>query len=69
MSGRLSGVISLTDVLNLFARAGGSMPMDPDGARKKRRGSSSSSIRASMDSNRSSSLDLTGSGSMSGLRR
>ena len=63
MSGRLSGVISLTDVLNLFARASGLSPQDPDEARRQRRGSSSSSVRASIDSARSSSVDLTRSGS------
>ena len=59
MSGRLSGVVSLTDVLNLFARASGLSPHDPDEARRQRRGSSSSSVRASIDSARSSSVDLT----------
>lgn len=58
MSGRLSGVVSLTDVLNLFARASGLSPQDPDEARRQRRGSSSSSVRASIDSARSSSVDL-----------
>ncbi|KAI4665080.1 cell separation during budding [Alternaria viburni] len=33
LSGRLSGVISLTDILNLFARASGLNPHDPDEAR------------------------------------
>ena len=59
MSGRLSGVISLTDILNLFARASGLSPQDPDEARRQRRGSSSSSVRASIDSARSSSVDLS----------
>ena len=63
MSGRLSGVVSLTDVLNLFARASGLSPHDPDEARRQRRGSSSSSVRASIDSARSSSVDLSRSGS------
>ena len=45
ISGRLSGVISLTDVLNLFARASGLHPSDPEVVRqsRKRRGSSSAS--------------------------
>jgi len=69
MSGRLSGVISLTDVLNLFARASGLSPQEPDEARRRRRGSSSSSLRVSIDSARSSSQGLSRSGSVSGLRR
>ncbi|KAI9724591.1 MAG: cell separation during budding [Chrysothrix sp. TS-e1954] len=69
MSGRLSGVISLTDVLNLVAKAGGLAPHEPDEARRQRRRSSSSSLRMSMDSARSSSVDLSRSGSMSGSRR
>lgn len=70
MSGRLSGVVSLTDVLNLFARASGLSPQDPDDARRRRRrGSSSSSMRVSLDSARSSSVDLSRSGSVGGSRR
>lgn len=69
MSGRLSGVISLTDVLNLYARAWGLSPQEPDEARRRRRGSSSSSVRVSTDSARSSSQGLSRSGSVSGLRR
>lgn len=42
MSARLSGVVSLTDVLNLFARASGLQPSDPEEARRARRGSSAS---------------------------
>ncbi|KAK1091864.1 cell separation during budding [Friedmanniomyces endolithicus] len=43
-SGRLSGVVSLTDVLNLFARASGLSPGNPEELRlRRRRGSSSSS--------------------------
>ena len=68
MSGRLSGVVSLTDVLNLFARASGLSPKDPEEERQRRRRSSSSSLRPSMDSLRSS-LDLGRSPSTSGLRR
>ncbi|ORY09772.1 hypothetical protein BCR34DRAFT_567910 [Clohesyomyces aquaticus] len=56
LSGRLSGVISLTDVLNLFARASGLHPHDPDEARRARRRSSSSSMRRSVDSSRSESM-------------
>ena len=61
MSGRLNGVVSLTDVLNLFAKATGLHPEDPEEARRKRRGSSSSSrsgVRASMDSARRESLSV-----------
>ncbi|KAF2851205.1 hypothetical protein T440DRAFT_467937 [Plenodomus tracheiphilus IPT5] len=56
LSGRLSGVISLTDILNLFAKASGLRPHDPDEARRARRRSSSSSMRKSMDSSRSESV-------------
>ncbi|KAJ4348235.1 cell separation during budding [Didymosphaeria variabile] len=56
LSGRLSGVVSLTDILNLFARASGLNPHDPDEARRARRRSSSSSMRRSIDSSRSESM-------------
>ncbi|MCJ1393419.1 cell separation during budding [Xylographa bjoerkii] len=60
MSGRLSGVVSLTDVLNLFARASGLNPNDPAETRRRRRRSSSSSlVRGSLDSARSSSVDVS----------
>lgn len=48
MSGRLSGVVSLTDVLNVLARASGLSPGDPDETRRRRRRSSSSSTRPHM---------------------
>ncbi|KAI9743230.1 MAG: cell separation during budding [Claussenomyces sp. TS43310] len=57
MSGRLSGVISLTDVLNLFATQTGLSPLDPREQRKQRRRSSSISVRPSIDSVRGS-IDL-----------
>lgn len=47
ISGRLVGVVSLTDILNLFARASGLNPLDPSEIRKGRRRSSSSSVRKS----------------------
>lgn len=47
ISGRLVGVVSLTDILNLFARASGLHPIDPSEIRKGRRRSSSSSVRKS----------------------
>ncbi|KAI9738192.1 MAG: cell separation during budding [Cirrosporium novae-zelandiae] len=50
LSGRLCGVVSLTDILNLFARASGLNPSDPAETRKNRRRSSSSSVRPSLDS-------------------
>lgn len=56
LSGHLSGVVSLTDILNLFARASGLHPHDPDEARRARRRSSSSSMRRSIDSSRSESM-------------
>jgi CBS domain-containing protein len=49
ISGHLVGVVSLTDVLNLFARASGLHPTDPSELRKGRRRSSSSSMRKSGD--------------------
>lgn len=58
MSGRLSGVVSLTDILNTFAKSTGLKPSDPGAQRARRRKSSSSSMRASMDSARGTSLDL-----------
>lgn len=50
ISGRLSGVVSLTDILNLFAKATGLHPEDPEDARRRRRGSSSSSRGARRES-------------------
>lgn len=57
MSGRLSGVVSLTDILNLFARASGLTPHDPDETRRQRRRSSSASFRRSTESSRSESTE------------
>jgi CBS domain-containing protein len=57
MSGRLTGVVTLTDILNLFARTSGLNPSDPSEQRARRRRSSSSSLRPSIDASRSS-LDL-----------
>lgn len=54
ISGRLTGVISLTDVLNMFARSTGLNPADPGEERARRRRSSSSSVRPSIDSARAS---------------
>lgn len=64
MSGKLSGVVSLTDLLNLFARASGLDPRDPDEARRLRRRSSSSISRSSSDVNRSSTDLMRGSGTL-----
>ncbi|KAH8595234.1 hypothetical protein B0O99DRAFT_652320 [Bisporella sp. PMI_857] len=58
ISGRLTGVISLTDVLNLFARQSGLHPLSPNDQRDRRRRSSSSSLRPSMDGANRSSIDL-----------
>lgn len=44
LSGRLLGVVSLTDILNLQARASGLSPADPTESRNHRRRSSSSSV-------------------------
>ncbi|ROW01817.1 hypothetical protein VPNG_07795 [Cytospora leucostoma] len=50
LSGRLTGVISLTDILNLFAKSSGLNPTDPGEQRARRRRSSSlSSVRPSLD--------------------
>lgn len=57
LSGRLSGVISLTDVLNMFAKSTGLNPSDPGEQRARRRRSSSSSVRPSFESSRAS-IDL-----------
>ncbi|KAL1899123.1 cell separation during budding [Sporothrix stenoceras] len=57
LSGRLSGVVSLTDILNLFAKTTGLRPSDPADIRARRRRSSSSSLRPSLDGVRTS-VDL-----------
>jgi CBS domain-containing protein len=44
LSGRLVSVVSLTDILNLYARASGLSPADPAESRSRRRRSSSSSL-------------------------
>ncbi|KAK3984938.1 hypothetical protein QBC44DRAFT_166410 [Cladorrhinum sp. PSN332] len=49
LSGRLTGVVSLTDVLNLFAKSSGLRPSDPSEQRARRRRSSSASVRPSLD--------------------
>jgi hypothetical protein len=54
LSGRLTGVVTLTDILNLFARSTGLHPADPGEQRARRRRSSSSSVRPSLDSARAS---------------
>ncbi|KAH7327823.1 hypothetical protein B0I35DRAFT_345665 [Stachybotrys elegans] len=54
ISGRLNGVVSLTDILNLFAKLTGLHPTDPGEQRARRRRSSSSSVRPSLDSVRPS---------------
>ncbi|KAF2766328.1 hypothetical protein EJ03DRAFT_367541 [Teratosphaeria nubilosa] len=79
MSGHLSGVVSLTDILNLFARVSGLTPMDPETIRERRRRSSSSSSRAAVEGVRSSartsmeimrgSVELGRSSSQSSTRR
>ncbi|KAI5303795.1 cell separation during budding [Ascosphaera pollenicola] len=43
LSGKLVGMVSLTDVLNLYARASGLSPLDPNISRSRRRRTSSSS--------------------------
>jgi len=58
ISGTLTGVVSLTDILNCFAKSTGLHPTDPGAQRARRRKSSSSSMRASIDSMRAGSVDL-----------
>ncbi|KAK4240737.1 hypothetical protein C8A03DRAFT_12966 [Achaetomium macrosporum] len=57
LSGRLTGVVSMTDILNLFAKSSGLRPSDPSEMRARRRRSSSSSVRPSFDGSRAS-IDL-----------
>lgn len=67
MSGTLLGVVSLTDVLNLFGRASGLSPSDPEEVRRRRRRSSSSSLRPnriSMDGVRPSGEFIRQSGEL-----
>ncbi|KAK4452048.1 hypothetical protein QBC34DRAFT_38651 [Podospora aff. communis PSN243] len=54
ISGRLTGVVSLTDILNLFAKSSGLHPSDPSEQRARRRRSSSSSVRPTIEGGRSS---------------
>ncbi|KAG6004331.1 hypothetical protein E4U21_001144 [Claviceps maximensis] len=54
LSGKLIGVVSLTDVLNIFAKFAGLNPTDPGEQRARRRRSSSGSVRPSLDSSRPS---------------
>lgn len=49
-AGKLIGVVSLTDILGLFARKAGNKTIDPHAARKQRRRSSSSASSRSMKS-------------------
>lgn len=49
LSGRLTGVVSLTDILNLFAKSSGLRPLDPSEQRARRRRSSSVSVRPALD--------------------
>lgn len=66
ISGHISGVVSLTDLLNLFAHVSGLSPVDPDETRRRRRRSSSSSVRKSVDGLRSS-IDI-GRGGVDAVR-
>ncbi|KAL2375512.1 hypothetical protein RJZ90_008050 [Blastomyces dermatitidis] len=60
LSGHLVGLVSLTDILNLYARASGLSPADPSIYRSQRRRSSSSSlgIRKSGDVGRDIGRDV-----------
>ncbi|KIW69744.1 hypothetical protein PV04_05602 [Phialophora macrospora] len=63
ISGRLVGVVSLTDILILFARVGGLVDVaDPNEIRARRRRSSSSSVRKSMDLGQRPSVSSGNSG-------
>ena len=55
ISGKLSGVISLTDILNIFAKYTGLNPADPGEQRARRRRSSSTSLRPKLESRASDS--------------
>lgn len=52
ISGRLTGVVSLTDVLNLFAKQSGLNPLSPHDERSRRRRSSSISLRQGVEAGR-----------------
>jgi CBS domain-containing protein len=54
LSGRLTGIVSMTDILNLYAKSSGLRPSDPSEQRSRRRRSSSASVRPSLDSARAS---------------
>ncbi|PFH63297.1 hypothetical protein XA68_14949 [Ophiocordyceps unilateralis] len=54
ISGKLIGVISLTDILNIFAKFTGLHPADPGEQRARRRRSSSSSIHPTFEPSRAS---------------
>ncbi|KAF4591474.1 CBS domain containing protein [Ophiocordyceps camponoti-floridani] len=54
ISGKLIGVISLTDILNIFAKFTGLHPADPGEQRARRRRSSSSSVHPTFESSRAS---------------
>ncbi|KAL7783092.1 hypothetical protein V8C37DRAFT_406720 [Trichoderma ceciliae] len=53
LSGKLIGVVSLTDVLNIFAKSTGLHPSEPWEQRARRRRSSSSSVQPSVESSQS----------------
>lgn len=69
LSGRLSGVVSLTDVLNVLARASGLSPGDPEATRRRRRRSSSSSLSRSFAEGTRPSAEIIRGGSMDAGRR
>ena len=71
ISGKLTGVISLTDVLNLFARQSGLVTNDPSEERQHRRRSESisSMSRPSMDATRPSFDSITGARGSVDIRR
>lgn len=61
-SGRLVGLVSLTDILNLYARASGLNPADPAEFRSRRRRSSSSSVSVRKSGDIGRELGLSGRG-------
>lgn len=75
LSGHLVGLVSLTDILNLFAKASGLHPGDPDKTRRERRRSSASSgmsgtaLRRSVDLGRSADLGVGGVAGVNGRPR
>lgn len=63
--GKLVGVVTLTDILGLFAQVKSGVKIDPQSARKNRRRSSTSTTRSSFEGNSHSSASTSASASAS----